>query len=118
MAKKILINFLLITGFILFLGFFVVSSASAQGTIIIEPKISGTIADVIDRVIDFLIKVAVPLTVIMVLVGSFQMLVSGGNAEQFRKGTKTIIYAAVGFMVVLLAKGSTSLIKELITGSS
>lgn len=93
------------------------SIVSAQGPIITASPFSGTISDVINRVIDFLVTVSIPITVLMVLIGAFQMLTSGGNAEQFRKGTKTVIYSIVGFALVLLARGSTTLIRELITGS-
>lgn len=93
-------------------------SGGAGGSIVITPPFSGTITDVLDRLTSFLAAVAIPITTIMILIGAFQMLTSGGNAEQFRKGTKTITYAVVGLIVVLLGRGSIALIKQLVTGNT
>lgn len=65
-------------------------------------------------IIDFIFTIAIPITAIMVLVGAFQMITSGGNPEQFSKGKKTLLYAAIGFVVVIIAKGVVSIIKSLI----
>ncbi len=61
--------------------------------------------------------IAAPLTSIMVLVGGFQMMTAAGDPEKFSKGKKTLTYAAVGFVIVLIAGGITSLIKSIFAGS-
>lgn len=85
--------------------------------IVIPSLFSGTIIDVLDRIIGFLLAIAVPIATIMVLYGAFQMLTAGGKAEQFMKGNKTIMYAAIGFAIVLIGRGVISLVQQLITGS-
>jgi hypothetical protein len=76
-----------------------------------------TFTTVTTNVISFLFTyIAIPLATIMVLVGAFQMMTSAGDPEKFTQGRKTLIYAAIGFAVAILASGITSLIKNVITG--
>jgi hypothetical protein len=78
-----------------------------------------TFLSVLNNVIGFLFTdIAIPLTTIMVLVGAFQFMTGGGDPEKISKARKTLIYAAVGFAIALLASGVSSIIKSVLTGSS
>jgi hypothetical protein len=78
---------------------------------------SETFASVANNVIAFLATtIAIPLTAIMVLVGAFQITTSAGDPEKFSQGRKTILYAAIGFVIALIATGVTSIINNLLTG--
>jgi hypothetical protein len=74
---------------------------------------NSTLQSVVGTVTKFLILIAVPLTTIMALVGAFQMLTSAGDPEKFAKGQKTLVYAAIGFFVVLVAGSIASLIRSI-----
>lgn len=52
---------------------------------------------------------------ILVIIGAFQMMFSSGDPEEFAKGRKTIVYAAIGFALVISAKGITAIIKSILT---
>lgn len=67
---------------------------------------------VAERIIDLLIMIAAPLTAILVLIGGFQMITAAGDPAKFGTGKKTILYSAIGFVIVLLAKGVVTLIKN------
>jgi hypothetical protein len=58
--------------------------------------------------------IATPLAVIMVLVGAFKLITSAGDPEKVSEGKKTILYAAVGFAIALLAGGIVSIIKSVL----
>lgn len=58
--------------------------------------------------------IAIPLCVIMVLVGGFQMMTSAGDPEKVSQGRKTLTYAAVGLVVVILAGSAVTLIQNLL----
>jgi Type IV secretion system pilin len=74
---------------------------------------------VMTAVLSFLFwDVATPLCVIMVLVGAFQMMSAGGDPEKFSNGRKTLMYAAIGFVVALLAGGLTSLLTGIVNGTT
>ncbi len=97
------------------------STGGAGGTSITltNPLGVSTFPGVVNNVIGFLATtIAIPLTVIFVLVGAFQMITSSGDPEKFTKGRKTLLYAAIGFAVALLATGVTSLIQNILNGGA
>ncbi|HUC02193.1 MAG TPA: hypothetical protein VMA75_04850 [Candidatus Paceibacterota bacterium] len=106
----------------------IVAFAVQAGTVLAASNTSITLNDplgganfttVANNVIFFLsTTIAIPLTAIMVLVGAFQMTTSAGDPEKISKGRKTLLYAAIGFVVALIATGVTSIIKSVITGSA
>lgn len=76
--------------------------------------IGTSIPDLIDKIATQLIIYATPVVVIMVLIGGYQILFAAGDPKKFENGRNTILYAAVGFVVILLAKGVTSIIKDVL----
>jgi len=83
-----------------------------------NPLSANSFQAVVAQVSNFLLLIAVPLTAIMALVGGFQMITAGGDPEKFSKGRKTLMYAAIGFAVVLIAGGVASIIKNFLGSSS
>ena len=90
--------------------------AFAQTIKLVDPLGGGeTFTSVATAVAGFLFwDVAAPLSTIMVLVGAFQLITSAGNPEKVSQGRKTILYAAIGLAIALVAGGIVSLIKSLI----
>jgi hypothetical protein len=79
---------------------------------------SETFQTVANNVAGFLFTdIAIPLSVIMVLVGAFQFMTGGGDPEKISKARKTILYAAIGFAIAIIATGVTSIIHSILTGS-
>ncbi len=76
---------------------------------------SESFLSVLESVMGFLITdVAIPLSVIMVLVGAFQIMTAAGDPEKFSKGRKTITYAAIGLALALIAGGVPYIIKSIL----
>lgn len=71
---------------------------------------------VAQRIISGLLVIATPIVVIMVLIGAFQILTAGGNPERVGSGRKTILYAVVGYVIVLVAQGLAFIIREVLGG--
>ena len=91
---------------------------NANGVTLTDPLNGASFSTVVTNVTSFLFNyVAIPLCVIMVLVGAFQMMTSAGDPEKFGKGRKTLIYAAIGFAVAIIAGGITTLIQNILGGS-
>jgi len=82
-----------------------------------NPISANSFQEVAANITNFLFLIAVPLTAIMALIGGFQMITAGGDPEKFANGRKTLMYAAIGFAVVLIAGGVAQIIKNFITGS-
>lgn len=74
-------------------------------------KITGVINNIIIGLRD---TIAPPLVAIAVLYGGFLMLFASGDPEKFQKGKKAILYAMVGYAIILIAGGITSLIYDII----
>ena len=55
------------------------------------------------RVTDWVFFFLMAIVVFMVLLGAFSLLTAGGDPEKVDKGRKYILWAAVGFIVALLA---------------
>lgn len=74
----------------------------------------NTIQELVNRLINALIILATPIVVIMVLWGGFYVMTSAGESARYTKGGKIILYAAVGYGILLLAKGATAIIESII----
>jgi hypothetical protein len=100
--------------------FGMVSSALAQGngtngiSLLPNPLSADNFQELVASITNFLLLIAVPLTAIMALVGGFQMIMSGGNPEKFASGRKTLMYAAIGFAVVVIAGGVAQIVKSIL----
>ncbi len=126
MNTKLVMNSLKILSFVVLFGFININFIYAQagdivpGGVIPVPNPVGdkNLVDIINIAIGFLVTISIPIAVIMILIGSFQMLTAGGNAEQFRRGSKSIMYAIIGFALVLVSKGIITLVREIISGGA
>lgn len=97
---------------LLALSFFIASEfASAD----LDPGPLGNcnLPCVADKITGLLLTISIPIASIMVLVGGFQMMTAGGNPEKFSSGKKTILYAAIGFLVVLMADQVPKILQNL-----
>ena len=65
----------------------------------------------IDKILSILFTIGIPLTTIMVLWGGFKLVTSAGDPEKAKEGRKTILYAAIGFVVILLANSIPGFLK-------
>ena len=72
-----------------------------------------SLTELLDKVIDGLIILAVPIVIIMVLWGAFLIITSAGKPEKVQQGGKAILWAAVGFGILLLSQGITDIIESL-----
>ena len=71
---------------------------------------------VLNRVITAIYWIAFPVVTLMILIGAFQILTAAGNPEKLKMGRNTILYAVIGFAVVLFASGITSIIQSILSG--
>jgi hypothetical protein len=85
-----------------------------QGVTLTNPLGGQSFTDVVQKVTNFFSVITIPIVAIMVLIGGFQMITAAGNPEKFSAGKKTIIYAAVGFAVILAADTVVTLIKNIL----
>lgn len=86
------------------------------GSITITNPLSPCVAIdcVIWKIYWALIGLAAPIITIMVLIGAFQILTAAGNPEKVTKGRNTILYAAIGGAIVLLASSVSYIVRSVL----
>ncbi len=68
------------------------------------------IVQVINNIINYIIYISVPILAIMILIGGFQILTAREDPAKVANGRKTIMWAAIGFVIILAAKGAALII--------
>ena len=84
------------------------------GILIKNPLKFGTIPDILNAVAGFLYALALAVVTIMVLWGGLQILTAAGNPTQIEKGKKTLLYAVIGTVVILVAGGIADLVANIL----
>ena len=70
-----------------------------------------SIPELLNNVTGYMLAVAVMVAPIVIIWGAFQMLLSAGDPTKFKDGQKTIVWAVIGLIIILLAKGLTAIIE-------
>jgi Type IV secretion system pilin len=83
-------------------SFFSVTCASSTGFLCVLEKVLG-----------LLLTIATPIVAIMVVIGGLQIMLGGSSPEKITSGKKTILYAVIGFAVILLASSVVPILTSL-----
>lgn len=81
-----------------------------------NPLKAESFEELIGNLIDFIFWVAVVIVPLIIIVAGFYFLTAAGNPERVSTAKRIIFWSAVGFTIVLLAKGIISVIKQIISG--
>jgi ABC-type spermidine/putrescine transport system permease subunit II len=74
------------------------------------------IEQMIEDIINYVINVVIICAGIIIVIGGYLMVTSAGNPEQFEKGKKTLLYGAIGFILVFAARELATEILNVIKG--
>ena len=77
----------------------------------------GTILNIGRGVLETGLGVLGSLTLLVFVIGGVMWLTSGGNEQRVEKGTKTMLYAAIGILVIFSSYAIISTLIKVITGS-
>ena len=72
--------------------------------------------EIVERVIFLVQTVAASICTLMIMFGALEWKLGGGDPEKIRNGKRKIVYAALGYIVVLMAPYLTKLFKWIATG--
>ena len=109
--------------FILFLTFsFILSNFVLAATVscpggkdcLQDPFDGKTIFTIIQSIIGYLILIGVPILAVMVIYGGFLILTAGDSPEKVKSGKDVILWAVVGYTIVLCSWGVIYIIGEVI----
>lgn len=69
--------------------------------------------DLINKLIDFVFYIAVVVLPLVIMYGGFKYITAQGDPKKVNEATKMLIYAGVGFLIMLIAKGAVALIDSI-----
>ena len=85
------------------------------GTKLDNPLGEGsTIISIISNILDWLIIYSIPILALMILIGGFQILTAKDSPEKVKSGRATIMYAVIGFVIILISKGIALILLNII----
>ncbi len=108
---------LLMTFFYLVLAFSTITQA-ATAPALVNPIKANSLLEIIDRIINFLMIASVPLLIIFIILGAYNILTAGGVPAKFKTGKDIILYAVIGFTVILISKGIAAIVLSILGANS
>lgn len=93
------------------LPFFALAADSVN---IENPLVAADFEGVVGKIIDFLFKIAVVLAPLMIVIGGALFVTSGGDLQKTEQAKRLMLWTAVGFLIIIMAKGFISLVKEIL----
>lgn len=98
-------------------GFEDPGNASGSSFRLDNPLKAQSVTKLIASIVQFLKMVAGSILVVIILFGAFQIMTSSGNPENIKKGRNTIVWALIGFAIILLASGLGAVIAGILGGT-
>lgn len=98
------------------LGMLVVGNIASAQISIPNPLGCDDVGCVLQRIANFLLIIATPILTIMVLWAGYLFLTSAGNEQKVADARKALVWAVIGFAIVLINWGFASIIKEVLGG--
>lgn len=112
--KKIL-NTLMFLMVVLLISAVPVLAATAQTNVEIpNPLKVQSISQLIDRIVTYVIGIATIIFPLIIIYGAWQFLSTGGDMEKVTIARKTITYAVIGYILILISKGITMIVAEIL----
>ncbi|MFA5013624.1 MAG: hypothetical protein WC520_03645 [Candidatus Paceibacterota bacterium] len=74
------------------------------------------VKDILNRVADWLFRIAIVVVPLMIIWAGFVFVTAGGDPKKVSNAKQILLYAIVGFVVILLARGIVGAIKYMIVG--
>ena len=81
----------------------------------------GTTSDIttlVKNILNFLIVLAIPISAILIVYAGYLYITSAGNEEKVKTAQKTLIWALIGFAIVLIASSVPAIIQEFLSGTT
>jgi hypothetical protein len=79
-----------------------------------NPLTATSFEEIVDNIINFLFTIAIALVPLMIIIGAFYITTAGGDTNRVTTGKNIILYALIGFAIILLAKGIVGVIEQIL----
>lgn len=77
-----------------------------------NPLKNESLDSLLATILQGLTALAIPVVTIMIIIGAYYLITAGGNPSRVSKGKDYILWAVVGFAVLLLATSITTIISN------
>lgn len=115
-----LLSLLFLTAIMLSFGTLVYAQqapSNTSGSIDIpNPLKVNSISALIDRLLTYVITIATILLPLAIIYAAYLFMTSGGDPEKVTEGRKTILYAVLGYALILISKGVAMIVAEILGG--
>ncbi len=84
-----------------------------SGTVGIQnPLKSNDLSQLLDNIINFLLTLAAPIAVIMMIYAGYLFITASDNEEKVKTARKTMLYVVIGVAILILSKGVVTLVSS------
>ena len=77
---------------------------------------SNALFGILDTIGNWIFTAAIIIAPIMIIIGAFMFLTGGDNPSQVASGKKVMIWAVIGLIIILLAKGIFTAFRSIFGG--
>jgi len=106
-----IINFLIISNTALADG----EQEHLDFTIVNPLSTSGNVSDIINSIIDLMLKIGGPIAALMYVWAGFQFLTAGGDEKKIATAKKTLVWTTIGIAVLVMSKGIILAVEGILT---
>jgi hypothetical protein len=100
---------------LIFLGLTLPLLAPAATDIVITNPITATsFGEIVDNILTFIWWVALALVPLMIVIAGFYFVTAAGDPAKVEKAKGIILYAVIGFIIILLARGFVELLQNIL----
>ena len=85
---------------------------------ITNPISSGTFAELVDKIVKWILEIAMVLAPLVIVYGGFTYMTAMGEAAKVNTAKQIILYACIGFLLALLASSLINILKGLAGGGA
>ncbi|MHB9019301.1 MAG: hypothetical protein ACYC3G_00280 [Minisyncoccota bacterium] len=92
--------------------------ATAAEVEIPNPLKVNSISALIDRIVTYIIEIATILLPLAIIYSAYLFMSAGGDTEKITMGRKTLLWTVIGYGLILVSKGVTMIVAEILGGKS
>lgn len=96
------------------LSFSIFAPAKGQVITFPNPLKATSFEELVENLIGFIQTIAIAIVPLMIIIGAFYILTSGGSEEKVKTGKNIITYSIIALIIILLAKALISAIKSIL----
>jgi hypothetical protein len=76
----------------------------------VNPLVANDIVEFVQQILVFIFTALMPLCILIIIIGAYVMLTSGGIPTKFDLGRKIVIWALIGFAIAVVSRGIIHLV--------